>query len=183
MKPWKRIEPTKVDKIAYRTIVTKQFLMPNGQTAEFGTVWPEGQEFVAVVALTPDKQVIVGRMFRVGPEMVMDELPGGYVDAGEAVEEAGVRELLEETGYRAGAVEYLGKTHKDAYMNATWHFLLATDCRLDPGYNHEAEAEEHIETVLISIAQLIDNAKNDRMTDNVGVLLAYDTLKELQAEQ
>ena len=183
MEPWKRIEPTKVDKIAYRTVVTKTFVMPNGQTAEFGTIWPEGQEFVAVIALTPNKQVIVGRMFRVGPEIVMDEIPGGYVDAGETVEEAGMRELLEETGYTAGSVEYLGKTHKDAYMNATWHFLLATDCTLAGDYTHEAEAEEHIETQLISIAQLIENAKNDRMTDSVGVLLAYERLKELEAAE
>ncbi len=178
MKPWKRIEPTKVDKISYRTVVTKTFMMPNGQTADFGTIWPEGQEFVAVIALTSDKQAIVGSMFRVGPEMIMDELPGGYVDAGETVEEAGRRELLEETGYRAGSVEYLGKTHKDAYMNATWHFLLATDCTHDPDTSHVVEAEEHIEPQLISITQLIENAKNDRMTDAVGVLLAYDKLKE-----
>jgi 8-oxo-dGTP pyrophosphatase MutT (NUDIX family) len=155
--------------------------MPDGQTAEFGTVWPEGQQFVAVIALTKDNQAIVARMFRVGPEMVMDELAGGYVDENETIEVAGARELHEETGYRAGRVEYLGKTHKDAYMNAVWHFVLATDCVYDPDITHEKEAEEHIETRLISISELIDIAKNDRMTDAVGVLIAYDKLKEIAA--
>jgi len=179
MKPWKRLPQTTVDKISYRTVVTKTFEMPDGQTGQFGTIWPEGQVFVAVIALTPERQVIVARMFRVGPEQVMDELPGGYVDAGETVEAAGQRELLEETGYRAGTVRYLGKNHKDAYMNATWHFVLATDCVYQPDTSHQAEAEEHIETQLISIDQLIANAREDRMTDAVGVLIAYDELRAL----
>lgn len=178
-KSWKRLSDTKIDKVSYRTIITKTFEMPDGEVASFGTICPEGQEFVAAVALTGDNQVIIARQFRVGPEMVMDELPGGYVDEGESVEEAGVRELREETGYRAGNVQYLGKTHKDAYMNAVWHFILATDCVYDPDEAHEREAEEHVETLLISIPELIANAKGDKMTDAVGVMLAYDKLKEI----
>jgi ADP-ribose pyrophosphatase len=182
MEPWKRLsEHTRVDKLSYRTIVTKLFVMPNGETAEFGTIWPEGQQFVATIALTKDKKVIVARMFRVGPEIVMDEIPGGYVDEGESIEEAGARELHEETGYKAGQLKYIGKTHKDAYMNATWHFVLATDCVYEPDTAHEAEAEEHIETHLITIDKLIANAKGDNMTDAVAVLIAYDELQTIKA--
>jgi len=181
MEIWKRLkDQTKIDKISYRTVVTKTFIMPDGKTAEFGTIWPEGQQFVAVIALTKDKQVIVARMFRVGPEMIMDELPGGFVDEGETVEAAGVRELREETGYRAGAAEYLGKSHKDTYMNAVWHFVFATDCTYDPDTTHAQEAEEHIEPRLISIDELIANAKGDKMTDAIGVFIAYEKLLALK---
>lgn len=186
MKPWQRTGETKVNKVSYRTIVTKQFVMPNGETAEFGTIAPEGQEFVAVIALTERNEVVVARQFRVGPELMMDELPGGFVDPGETVEAAGIRELHEETGYKAGKIEYLGKTHKDAYMNAVWHFILATECVLDSDPDsdktHAAEAEEHVEVLKISIDELIENAKHDRMTDAVGVLIAYDKLVELASE-
>lgn len=179
IEPWARIqEETKVDRISYRTIVTKTFRMPDGKSAEFGTIWPEGQEFVAAIALTKENKVIIARMFRVGPEMVMDELPGGYIDAGETVLEAGARELLEETGYRAAKVEYLGKSHKDAYMNAVWHYILATECEYDPTETHAQDAEEHIETVFLSIDELIANAKQDKMTDAVAVLLALDRLED-----
>jgi ADP-ribose pyrophosphatase len=179
MKPWKRIGPTAVDTISYRTIVTKTFEMPDGEAVTFGTIWPEGQQFVATIALTKDKQVIIARMFRVGPEKVMDELPGGYIDPDESIEAAGRRELREETGYQAGTTEYLGKTYKDAYMNGEWHYILAADCVYDPDKAHVREAEEHIETRLISIDELISNAKEGKTTDGVGILLAYDKLKEI----
>ena len=58
----------------------------------------------AVFALTTSNQVILARQFRPGPNAVLDELPGGAIEGGETPEQAGERELLEETGYR-GKVE------------------------------------------------------------------------------
>lgn len=82
-----------------------------------------------VVALTEANNLVVARQFRAGPDLVMDELPGGYVDEGESPEEAAVRELREETGYVAARIEYLGYVYKDSVMNGKWHIFLAVDCR------------------------------------------------------
>jgi len=179
MQNWKRVEPTTVQKVGYRTIVTKTFELPTGEKLTFDTVWPEGQRFVHTIALTPDKQVIVVRCFRVGPEKIMDELPGGMVDDGEDAMVAAQRELLEETGYKAGKMVSLGVSHKDTYMNSSWEAFLATDCELvgKPPV-HEAE-ESDSEVHLISIETLIDNAKHDNMTDALAVLLGYDQLLQL----
>ena len=180
MKTWKRVEPTETYNISYRTIVTKTFKMSDGNIAYFGTIWPENQEFVAAIALTKENKAIVARMYRVGPERIMNELPGGCVDEGEDIIEAGARELYEETGYRAGEITYLGKSYKDAYMNATWHFIYVANCVLDPNYTHPYEIEEQIEVNLVSIDMLIRFAKEGKMTDAVGVLLAYERLKEIE---
>ena len=179
MNIWKRIEPTTVNKIGWRTVVTKTFVMPNGEEASFDTFGPEQQQFAAVVALTPENKVIIARQFRVGPELIMEELPGGFVDAGEDPEAAARREFQEETGYTAGNLVYLGNYNKDTYMNAQWHVYFATNCVLS-GNKQKLEAEEHIEIDLISIERLIQNAKTNKMTDAVAVLMAYDKLLPLK---
>lgn len=178
MQPWKRTEPTIVQKIGHRTIVSKTFEQPGGAIVTFETMHPEGQRFVAVIALTPDNQVVVCEMFRAGPELIMQELPGGFVDSGEDLETAARRELLEETGYTAETMRFLGVSHQDTYLNATWNYFLATGVTRQED-RHLDEVEEQIEVKLISVAELLANAREDRMTDKAGVLYAYDELKAL----
>ncbi len=95
MKEWRRIEPTTVTKVAWRTIVTKTFIMPSGNKVEYGTFWPEGQEFAGIIPLTKDNKVVISRQYRAGPERVLEELPGGFVDKGETSQAVAERELLE----------------------------------------------------------------------------------------
>lgn len=178
MEPWKRIEPTKVTKVGWRNITTKTFQMPDGEITTFDTLHADGQEFAAIIAVTKDKKIVVARQFRPGPELVMDELPGGFVDPGETPEVSATRELLEETGYSAGKVNYLGSIHKDTYMNAMWHILLATGCEKTAEPEHCYT--EHIEIDLISIDTLIANAKTDKMSDHAAIVLAYDDLMKLK---
>lgn len=181
MKPWKRIEPTIAHKIGYKHFVTKIFIQPNGKTVEYTTIAKEGTHCIATIALTRDNQVIVARQFRVGPEKIFDELPGGGVDNQDdsSYEVAARRELAEETGYTAGTIEYLGDAYKDAYTNTTWHFYLATDCTLHED-GQKLDDTEHVDVHLISIDQLLDNARHARMTDTEAVLLAYEKLQKLQ---
>jgi len=178
MKPWKRIEPTTVTKVGWRTIVSKTFIDNRGNQHVFDIIGREGDETAHIIALTPDKQVIIARQYRTGPEKVMEELPGGMLSPGEEKTETASRELLEETGYEAGHMEYMGYSYLSNYAHTITHTFLATDCRLVR--EQELEHEEEVEVDTISISQLLDNAKHGKMTDAVGVLLAYDQLMKLQ---
>jgi ADP-ribose pyrophosphatase len=181
MKPWKRIDPTEVTKVGWRKVTSKTFVMPDGEKAVFDVLHPDGQSFVNVIALTPENQVIITRQFRPGPEMVMDDLPGGFVDPGETPEQAIKREFVEETGYEVGSLRYLGKYHKDTYMNAIWHTFMATDCAKIK--DQELETEEFIEVTLLSVEEFLKTAKDDGMTDHAAVLMAYDELLKLKENQ
>jgi ADP-ribose pyrophosphatase len=69
---------------------------------------------VAIVALTPDERVVLVEQYRIPVGARVVELPAGLAGdtpelAGEALEVAARRELLEETGWAAGALERLAE--------------------------------------------------------------------------
>jgi ADP-ribose pyrophosphatase len=63
---------------------------------------------VHVVAVTPAQEIVLVRQFRAGLHRDSLETPGGLVETGEDPAAAGVRELLEETGYAGDPPELLG---------------------------------------------------------------------------
>lgn len=178
---WKRIEPTIVSKVGFRTVVSKTFKMPDGDIQAYQIFEKEGTECIATIALTPAKKVIVASEFRAGPEKVMDELPGGFFDHSNSREEAARRELAEETGYDAGDMEYLGYVYKDAYNNTKYHYFLATNCTPNKT-GQQLEPTEHIEVKLISIDRLLENGRNGTMTDTEALFLAFEKLQKLKGE-
>ncbi len=181
MKVWKRIDPTVITRVGWRTVVTKTFRMPDDQQLEFQIFNPEDTQNAGCVALTADKQVIVARQYRPGPEKIMDEIAGGGVETGEDPRVAAIRELREETGYRPGKTVPLGVVYKDAYNNSTWHYYLCTDCELT-AKGPRLENGEHVEVELLGIDDFIDNARQGRMTDTEAVFLAYDQLRKIQKQ-
>jgi ADP-ribose pyrophosphatase len=181
MKAWKRIEPTKVTKVGHRTVVTKTFELPDGRIETFDIKDAEDSGAVAVVALTREGKVLLFRQFRPGVEQYMDELPDGGIEPSETdIAEAVKRELLEETGYTPGAMQYLGKLNYDAYSSGWRHYFLAEDCEPDERGHQREPNEEHGELLNVDIAALIRTAKEGRMTDPGGVFLAYDKLQQLR---
>lgn len=99
-----------------------------------------GADWVNVIALTPDDQVVLVRQFRHGTRAVTVEIPGGIVDPGESFIEAGARELREETGYAAETWIELGVVEPNpAIQDNRCGTVLALDAKpagpkdLDPG--------------------------------------------------
>ncbi len=69
----------------------------SGKTHDFYVM--ELPDAVHVIAVTPEKQVVLVRQFRAGSGEDSLETPGGLVEPGEDPCVAGARELREETGY------------------------------------------------------------------------------------
>ena len=89
----------------------------------------ESAEWVNVVALTPEDDLVMVRQFRQGSREVTLEIPGGLVDPGEQPITAAGRELLEESGYRAGRIESLGSINPNPALFANRvHMFVALDC-------------------------------------------------------
>ena len=84
-------------------------------------------DYVTVVALTQEREFVLVRQYRPAVEEYTLELPAGMVEAGEAPEAAGLRELEEETGFTATRLEALGSLHSDTGRNENrvWCYLAA----------------------------------------------------------
>ncbi len=66
------------------------------------------QDYIAIVARTPDGRIPIVRQYRPALERFTWELPAGLVDKGETPEACCRRELREETGFAAKSVHALG---------------------------------------------------------------------------
>ena len=69
----------------------------------------DGPDWINVIPILPDGQVLFVRQWRYGVAAETLEIPGGMSDEGEEPLEAAERELLEETGYKAARWTQLGE--------------------------------------------------------------------------
>lgn len=66
-----------------------------------------GADIVSVIPVTDDGRIILIGQFRPPVGRMVIEFPAGLRDEGESFEEAALREMQEETGYRAGKIRKL----------------------------------------------------------------------------
>jgi ADP-ribose pyrophosphatase len=153
-------------------IVTRKYELPDGRLTEWDLV--DGGKTVAIFALTPENDVILVRQFRPGPNRVLDEMPGGYVDSGESPVEAARRELLEETGYE-GDVQILASTWLSASATTQKFVAIARNCRrIGEPAQHDYEL---CEPVIVSLQDFRDQLRRGELTDTDLGYLALDHVR------
>ena len=118
----------------------------------------EMPDWINVVPVTRDGNVVLIRQFRHGMEETALEIPGGAVEVGEADPmEAARRELLEETGYEAQTLVPLGSVAPNpAIQNNRCSSYLALNAA--PAGGQQLDAGEDIEVEEVpysSIPELI----------------------------
>lgn len=112
----------------------------------------ENPDWVNIVAITKNGEVVLIEQFRYGTENVILEIPGGMIDREESPETAATRELAEETGYESSEFIFLGSSHPNpAIQDNTIHHFLARNC--EKTRSTKFDQHESIKTVLVPYSE------------------------------
>jgi 8-oxo-dGTP pyrophosphatase MutT (NUDIX family) len=116
-----------------------------------------------VVALTPQRQVVMVWQYRFGTDALSLEIPGGVIDAGETPEQAARRELLEETGYRTESLEPLLIVEPNPAIQSNRCFTFLARDVLPTGTTC-FDAQEELETALVPAERVEDLLAGGQVT-------------------
>lgn len=129
---------------------------------------------VAILAEPEPGTVLLERVWRYPVGQSLLEIPAGTLEEGEDPANCAVRELAEETGYRAGHVEPLLAIHTSpGLLNERLTIFRATDLR--PGEPNR-EPGETIENVLVPVDEALAMIADGRIEDAktiCGLLYGY----------
>jgi 8-oxo-dGTP pyrophosphatase MutT (NUDIX family) len=129
-------------------------------------------DWVNVVALTPDDEVVMVEQYRHGIEEVLLEVPGGMVERGEAPSHGGARELLEETGYAGDAPTTIGAVHPNpAFLSNRCHTVVIRNARLVA--EQQLDSGEDIAVHLVPVADIPAMIRDERITHALVIAAFY----------
>ncbi len=135
-------------------------------------------DFVVIVAVTEDEKFLMIYQYRHAVDKVILEVPAGCVEPGEDMEEAARRELLEETGYEADQIRFLGKLAPNASCLSSYAW-----CYLAAGARKKGEqaldATEEIDVVLMTKEEIRQALQDGRIEQAVLVGALYRALESL----
>jgi ADP-ribose pyrophosphatase len=169
IKPWK-ILTSKVDAdFKVFRIRTDRAVSPRtNTTGEFYTI--QSSDWVNVISLTDDREVVMIRQYRHVSRKVTLEIPGGLVDEPDP-KEAATRELLEETGYAGRSVRLLGSTSPNPaiFDNACYTYLVE---HAEKVHEISLDTDEDIEVELVPLTS-VPRLLRDGTIDHALVIVAF----------
>lgn len=153
--------------------------VPNtDRTGDFYTL--ESPNWVNVVPITPDGQVLLVAQYRHGTSTISLETPGGLIEPDETPAEAAARELREETGYTAQSFRTLVETDANpAFMTNQFTAVLAEGAVL----TDKTAWDEHEELAprLVPLAELPALIRSGAIRNTYSVLpLCWYLLEQAQ---
>lgn len=151
----------RVQRGAQFELVTEPVELPNGRRVELDLVKHPGA--AAVVPFLDRDRVLMIRQYRFATGGEILEIPAGKLEPGEAPETCAARELLEETGYRAGRLEKLGAIWTSpGFTDEVIHLYSAFDLELE---QQQLEPDEIIELVPMALTEAIDTLRRSAIFD------------------
>ena len=168
--PWKILESHHI----HKNVRIDKCELPNGMVID-GFVL-EYRDWVTVIALTKQQEMVLVRQYRHGAQKVILELPGGAMDAeDQSPMQAARRELLEETGFASDTFIQIGCVSPNpANQTNLIYSFLALDAEKVGGQH--LDSTEDIEVVLKPLDEVIRMAKKGELLQSMQVSAVFFAL-------
>lgn len=170
MKPWKILESHHLRE----NIRIDKCELPNDKVIDACVL--EYADWVTVLALTKEQQVVLVRQYRHGAQKTILELPGGAMDEEDkSPMDTARRELLEETGYSSDHFIQIGCVSPNpANQTNLIYSFLALDA--ERTRSQKLDATEEIEVVLKPLNEVIAMAKSGELLQSMQVSALFFAL-------
>jgi len=176
---WDKGETKKIYDTPWFKLNVSNYEMPDKTLIEsFHTI--EYKEWVHIIPLTKNNQIVMIQQYRPGIDKVCYEFPGGIVEDNEDIKESAKRELLEETGYSSNHnLELIYSGTGNPAMNTNMnHGFLIKDCI--KCHNQNLDISEDIKVYEFSIYEVHEMIKKNEFIYSTQVatfLMAFGNQK------
>ncbi|MDP9025169.1 MAG: NUDIX hydrolase [Candidatus Eremiobacteraeota bacterium] len=141
----------RIDDVRYR----------DGKTQRVDVVEHRGS--YAIVATTHDDRIVLVRQYRHPVRAMLWEIPAGMAEENETASDGALRELCEETGFRAASLRALGSiVMTPGFCDESLAFFHATE--LSPGEQH-LDADERIAVASFTLEEAQHFMRSGQIAD------------------
>lgn len=151
-------------------VTVDKLRMPDGSEAYRETVI-RGRNAAAVLAVDNDGSLIFVRQYRHAFGELLLEIPAGVMEDGEAPADGVVRELEEETGKKAGKLEFLCELYPTVgYCTEKIQMFIATE--LTEG-RQKLDVDEFVEIETYTLNEALDMISRGEIKDGKTIAALY----------
>jgi ADP-ribose pyrophosphatase len=172
IRPWQKLGSRSVGDFRIFTVRTDEKLSPRtGAKHDFFII--DCVDWVNVLAITPQQELVMVEQYRHGTNTVELEIPGGIMDRTDASPlHTGVRELREETGFEGEQARVLADVFANpAIMSNTCHTVLIENCSLK--HPVEWDSGEDMLTRLVPLAEVPALVASGRIKHPLVIVALY----------
>jgi ADP-ribose pyrophosphatase len=159
----KKIESSRIYSGRVVTLDVDRVRLPDGGESVREVVRYAGA--VVILPVFADGRIAFVRQFRYPVEGELLELPAGTLEPGEETQACAARELVEETGWRAGRLDELGSFFSTpGFTDEVLHSFIATGLNTAEG-GVAPEEDEFIEVVVLRAKEAVSMARSGEIRD------------------